>query len=112
MSPYTITEDDEEIFFDTTSGDITALLPAGEEGRNFRLVSVGEGGNKIFLVSEKESKVIELATDDNGGKNWLYPSPDGKWISFQSEGFVKTRSQATMWEVEVEELIKGKEKKK
>lgn len=78
------------------------------DGRHFAFV--GQGGNKIFLISEKDGKVTELAADDEGGKDWLYPSPDGKWISFGSEGFVKTRSQATIWEVEVEELIKGKEK--
>lgn len=48
-SPYTITADDEEIFFDTSGGDIVANLPAGSEGRNFRLLNVSSSGNKVTL---------------------------------------------------------------
>jgi len=67
--------------------------------------------NRIYLVSEKGDKVVELAADDNNwGKDWLYPSPDGKWISYDSEGEIKVRSEGTIWGVEVEDLIKGKEK--
>ena len=49
MSPYDITTDDEEVFFDTTLGDIVANLPAGEEGRNYRLISSGSGDNKVIV---------------------------------------------------------------
>jgi Tol biopolymer transport system component len=67
--------------------------------------------NRIFLVSEKGDKVIELAgDDDNWGAGSLYPSPDGKWISYDSEGEVKVRSEGTIWEVDLEELIMEKEK--
>lgn len=48
-SPYNIPTTAEDIFFDTTAGDIVATLPVGEEGRNFRLISVGAGGNKVIL---------------------------------------------------------------
>jgi Tol biopolymer transport system component len=93
-------------FFNEGFSDWFTCLCWLPDGKHFAFV--GEGGNKIFLVSAEEGKVIELAADDEGGKNWLYPSPDGKWLSFGSEGFVKTRSQATIWEVEVEDLIKEK----
>jgi Tol biopolymer transport system component len=67
--------------------------------------------DRIYLVSEKGDKVIELAADDyNWGKDWLYPSPDGKWISYDSEGDVKVRSEGSIWEVEVEELVREKKK--
>ncbi len=62
------------------------------------------------MVSEKGDKVIELAADDDNWKDWLYPSPDGKWISYDSEGSVKVRSESSIWEVNVEELVRGKEK--
>ncbi len=66
--------------------------------------------NRIYLVSEKGGRVIELAADDNNTKDWLYPSPDGKWISYDSEGEAKVRSEGTIWEVDLEELIKAKKK--
>lgn len=52
MSPYSITYDDEEIFFDTSTGDIIALLPEGIDGTNYRLVSIGTGGNKVDLTPD------------------------------------------------------------
>ncbi|MDH4218715.1 MAG: hypothetical protein OEW23_08050, partial [Candidatus Aminicenantes bacterium] len=85
------------------------------DGKHFAFIGEKEKEygirNRIYLVSEKGDKVIELAADDdNWGKDWLYPSPDGKWISYDSEGDVKVRSEGTIWEVNVEELVKGKEK--
>lgn len=60
---------------------------------------------RIFIVPAKGGKVTELAADDNGWKNWLYPSPDGKWISYSCEGDVKTRSEGSIWEVDFEEIV-------
>ena len=51
-----------------------------------------------------------LASDDDGWKDWIYPSPDGKWISYNAEDYVKTRPEGTIWEVDVEELLKGVKK--
>jgi len=50
-SPYDIVDsnDIEEIVFDTTDGDIVANLPAGSEGRNYRLINGGKVGNKVTL---------------------------------------------------------------
>lgn len=84
------------------------------DGKHFAFIGETEeeygGRNRIYLVSEKGDKVIELAADDNNWKDWLYPSPDGKWISYDSEGEAKVRSEGTIWEVDVEELIKAKQK--
>jgi Tol biopolymer transport system component len=84
------------------------------DGKCFAFIGEKEkeygGRNRIYLVSENGDQVIELAADDNNWKDWLYPSPDGKWISYDSEGEVKVRSQGTIWEVDFEQLIKGKEK--
>ena len=60
----------------------------------------------MYLISEKGDKVVELAADDQNWKDWLYPSPDGKWISYDSEGSIKVRSESTLWEVNFEEFIK------
>lgn len=84
------------------------------DGKRFAFIGEKEkeygGRNRIYLVSENGNRVIELAADDNNWKDWLYPSPDGKWISYDSEGEVKVRSEGTIWEVDLEELIKVKEK--
>lgn len=48
-SPYEIPDDVEEIFFDTTDGDIVANLMAGEEGKSYRLINTGFSGNKAFI---------------------------------------------------------------
>ncbi len=84
------------------------------DGKNFAFIGEIEeeygGRNRIYLASAQGGQVIELAADDNNWKDWLYPSPDGKWISYDSEGQVKVRSEGTIWEVDVEELIKAKEK--
>jgi len=65
---------------------------------------------RIFMVPAKGGKVIELASDDDGWKDWIYPSPDGKWISYNAEDYVKTRPEGIIWEVDVEELLKGQKK--
>jgi Tol biopolymer transport system component len=85
------------------------------DGKNFVFIGEKEEEygikNRIFLVSEKVDKIMELgADDDNLGAGSLYPSPDCKWISYDSEGQAKVRSEGTIWEVKLEELIKAKEK--
>ncbi len=47
--------------------------------------------------------------DDPGAKYYLWWSPDGKWISYQSDGFVKTRPEREMWEADVSELLSAGE---
>ena len=66
----------------------------------------GPTGNRIFMVPAEGGKVTELATDDDGWKDYLYPSPDGKWISYDSEVMVKTRSEGAIWEADFEEIVK------
>ena len=48
------------------------------------------------------------AADDDDWKDWLYISPDGRWISYDAEGWIKTRPEGSVWEVEVKDLLKGK----
>ncbi|HUT46958.1 MAG TPA: DPP IV N-terminal domain-containing protein [Sedimentisphaerales bacterium] len=62
-------------------------------------------GTQIFMVPAEGGEVTEIAADDESSKDWLYPSPDGKWISYDAEGDVKTRSQGTMWEADFDEIL-------
>lgn len=63
---------------------------------------------RIFLISPSGGDLTELASDDPDLKDWIYPSPDGQWISYVTEGFVKARSSETIWEVKVEDLVEEK----
>jgi Tol biopolymer transport system component len=83
-------------------------LPDGK-----RFAFIGQKGReelaRIYVVPAEGGKIAELAGDDDNSKDWLFPSPDGKWISYDSEGTVKTRPEGAIWEVNVEDLLKGKE---
>ncbi len=59
----------------------------------------------IFIIPVEGGKATEIAADDNGGKSSLYWSPDGKWLSYNSDGFVKTRPEGAIWEVDVKEFL-------
>ncbi len=67
-----------------------------------------EAPRRIYIVPAEGGKIIELAADDDDWKDFLYASPDGKWISYDSEGTVKTRPEGSIWEVNVEDLLKEK----
>jgi dipeptidyl aminopeptidase/acylaminoacyl peptidase len=62
----------------------------------------------IYIVSTKTGKITELAADDKSWKDGLFLSPDGKWLSYYTDEFIKTRPTSTIWEVNVEDLIKGR----
>ncbi|MHC4807556.1 MAG: hypothetical protein ACYTBX_15035, partial [Planctomycetota bacterium] len=59
----------------------------------------------IFLVSAAGGNVSTLGADDFGEKDLLYWSPDGRWISYASDKFVKARPEATIWEADFEEIL-------
>jgi len=48
-SPYEIKTTDQDVFLDTDGGDISANLRPGTQGRNYRLVNVGNSGNKVTV---------------------------------------------------------------
>jgi len=62
---YTISTEDEEVFFDTDSNDITATLPPGVEGQKYRLVSVGSSGNKVILTPYGTEKLFLNNSTEN-----------------------------------------------
>jgi Tol biopolymer transport system component len=89
---------------------VMCLMP---DGRHFAIIGETEeeygSRNRIYLISVKGDTVTELGADDEGWKDWMYPSPDGKWISYDSEEDVKVRSEGSFWEVEVDDIIKKEE---
>lgn len=50
---------------------------------------------------EKPKTLVEMEVGE-----LLSLSPDGKWISYYTEDFVKTRPFSTRWEVKLADLIK------
>jgi Tol biopolymer transport system component len=64
--------------------------------------------SQIYFASTKTGEITELAADDKSWKDGLYLSPDGKWVSYYTDEFIKTRPTSSIWEVKVEDLIKGK----
>lgn len=62
----------------------------------------------ICIASVGTGKIVELASDDAGWKDGFFLSPDGKWISYYTDQFIKTRPASTIWEVKLADLIKEK----
>jgi len=48
-TPYTVLARDCVLFFDTDSGAIEADLPAGVQGKHYKLVNCGTGGNALTV---------------------------------------------------------------
>ena len=64
-----------------------------------------EIGTKIFTVTVPKGRWTELEgeSDYNYSVNW---SPDGKWISYDSEEWIKMRPEGILWEVEIDAYLK------
>ena len=78
------------------------------DGKNIACVGFHTEKQKswpIFIIPAEGGKVMEVASDDQGWKDWLYWSPDSKWISYHSDGMLKTRPESTMWEADFEEIL-------
>jgi len=66
--------------------------------------SSGQQASRILTVTVPEGKWREVA-GKAGTNYYLYWSPDGKWISYDSEEFVKVRPEGILWEVEIGEYL-------
>jgi RNA polymerase sigma factor (sigma-70 family) len=80
------------------------------DGHALGLIGFREDGGRIFIIPIEEGQVKILAADDPGKKAYLYWSPDGKWLSYNSDVWVKTRPGGEIWEADVSELLSGMEK--
>lgn len=76
---------------------------------SYNRVTGKPGPGPIFVVSAEGGEVTRLATDDSGQKDYLYWSPDGKWISYNSDAMVKTDPEGAIWEADVSEFLSGGE---
>ncbi len=63
-SPYSITEDDEEVFFDTDGGPIVAGLPGGIDGKNLRLINTGSSDNDVTFSPAAAEKLFGENTSE------------------------------------------------
>jgi dipeptidyl aminopeptidase/acylaminoacyl peptidase len=70
------------------------------------------GPGPIFVVSAEGGEITRLATDDSGQKDYLYWSPDGKWISYNCDTMVKTSPEGAIWEADVSEFLSGGKEEK
>lgn len=62
----------------------------------------------ICIAAIDTGEITELATDDKGWKDGFFLSPDGKWVSYYTDEFIKVRPTSTIWEVKVDDLVKEK----
>jgi len=51
-SPYAVLATDDNIFVDTDGGAITVNLPAGIDGKQYRIINVGTSGNDVTLAPD------------------------------------------------------------
>ena len=86
--------------------DITLGLCWSPDRKNLAFVSKTAGKpDLIFLVSAEGGNANTLGADDLGDKDLLYWSPDGKWISYASDEFVKARPEGSLWEADFEQIL-------
>ncbi len=79
------------------------------DGKHLAFIGRGKTDQmRVYIVPTKGGAAIELSSDDTGWKDFIYPSPDGKWISYNSVGESKARPESTIWEVKVSDLLKEK----
>ena len=63
-SPYTALRTDDDIFVDTDGGAITINLPAGIDGKRYRIINSGSAGNDITIAPNG----AELLTGTNASR--------------------------------------------
>ena len=89
----------ERIFYFSWSPDGKRIACVGQH------IEKGDAG-PIFIIPIEGGEAVTLANNDSSYKYVLHWSPDGKWISYNSEGPAKVRPEGTMWEADFEEILK------
>jgi Tol biopolymer transport system component len=60
---------------------------------------------RLFTVTIPEGKWTELAGE--AGTNYYFVwSPDGKWVAYNSEGWIRKRPEGVLWEVDVDPFLR------
>jgi len=63
------------------------------------------GNTRLFTVTIPEGKWTELAGE--AGTNYYFVwSPDGEWVAYNSEGWIRKRPEGVLWEVDVEPFLR------
>jgi len=89
----------ERIFYFSWSPDGKYIACVGKH------IEKGDAGS-IFIIPIEGGKATTLVNNDTSYKYLLHWSPDGRWISYNSEGPVKVRPEGTMWAADFEEILK------
>jgi RNA polymerase sigma factor (sigma-70 family) len=76
----------------------------------FRGYRSEEDSRHIFIGPAGGGRFAELAADDHSEKQSPYWSPDGKWISYGSRGYAKTRPGGDIWEADVSDFLSSQER--
>lgn len=81
------------------------------DGQHFALIgyfgeNLGDNDKTLIILYNMETaKITRLAQENlDDFKYSLELSPDGKWISYLTEEFVKVRPEGTLWEASFEEI--------
>jgi len=88
----------ERVFYFSWSPDGKHIACVGQH------IEKGDAG-PIFIIPSDGGKATTLVTNDTSCKYLIHWSPDGKWISYNSEGPVKVRPEGTMWAADFEEIV-------
>ena len=92
-----------------------AYLQWSPDGRNLAFVQMKEtddpvnysgGKYSIYKISRDGGKPVRVASDDDYPKGELSWSPDGKWLAYGTDRFVKVRPESTIWAADSEEILK------
>jgi hypothetical protein len=84
-SPYNILSTDRVIYCDTDGGAITANLPAGSEGKNYKIINVGSSGNDVTVDPNGSEQLfgggagVSFSLGDAEIINIHYNSTEGWW---------------------------------
>ena len=96
--------DMEELALDRAYG-----ITRSPDGKYFAFTGLKMAKDKafrIFVISNEGGNAVELASDDHGDKSGLHWSPDGRWLSYASDGWIKIRPEGIMWEADLPEFLK------
>jgi Tol biopolymer transport system component len=89
----------ERVFYFSWSPDGKRIACVGKH------VEKGDAG-PIFIIPVEGGETTTLATNDNSCKYLVHWSPDGRWISYNSEGPAKVRPEGTLWEADFDKIVK------
>lgn len=82
-SPYAVLATDDELFVDTDGGAITINLPAGVNGKRYRVINSGSSGNDITLNPNGAENLIgansSITLSDGDVIIIVYETTEGWW---------------------------------